>query len=147
MFLEDVKGQGKKGEIKNVSDGYANNFLLPKKLAKVADSKVINEFNAKKSAEDFKKSEDKKRAVELKEKLGGITVIFKATGGADGRLYGAVTAKDISEKLSSDFGITVDKHKIAIAENIKTTGEYEIVLKLYTEVNASLKLKVVNENG
>lgn len=142
VLLEDVKGQGKKGELVNVSDGYARNFLFPKKLAKEANSQILNEIKNKQESEKFKKAEDKKAAAALAERLKNVVVVFKSTGGADGKLYGAVTAKDISDKLSSDFGISVDKRKIVISENIKAVGNYTLDVKLYPEMTAKLNVVV-----
>jgi len=142
VLLADVKGQGKKGELVNVSDGYARNFLFPKKLAMEANAQILNELKNKTEAESFKKAEDKKAALQLSEKLKGIVVKFKSTGGADGKLYGAVTAKDISDKLASDFNIIIDKRKIVISENIKSVGEYVLDVKLYPEITAKLKVLV-----
>lgn len=142
VLLEDVKGQGKKGELVNVSDGYARNFLFPKKLAKEANSQILNEIKNKQESEKFKKAEDKKAAAALAERLKNVVVVFKSTGGADGKLYGAVTAKDISDKLSSDFGISVDKRKIVISENIKAVGNYTLDVKLYPEISAKLNVVV-----
>ncbi|HAN21036.1 MAG: 50S ribosomal protein L9 [Clostridiales bacterium GWF2_36_10] len=144
ILLEDVQGQGKKGEIVNVSDGYARNFLFPKKLGKIADNQIINEIKAKKDSLDFKKTEEKKQAIALVEKLKGTVLVYKTTGGTDGRLYGAVTAKDICEKLQSELGLTVDKRKIVINDTIKTVGEYNLEIKLYPEISANIKLQVTN---
>jgi large subunit ribosomal protein L9 len=142
LLLEDVKAQGKKGEIINVSDGYAKNFLFPKKLAKEATAQVISETNAKNASVAYKKETEKKQAMELAEKINGSVIKFKTTGGADGRLYGAVTTKDISDEISKQLGITIDKKKIALSDNIKRTGEYAVKLKLYPEVSAELKIIV-----
>ncbi len=142
VLLADVKGQGKKGELINVSDGYARNFLFPKKLAKEANAQILNDIKNKNEAENFKKAEDKKAALQLAEKLKGIVVKFKSTGGADGKLYGAVTAKDISDKLNADFGISIDKRKIVVTENIKTVGTYVLDVKLYPEISAKLNVVV-----
>lgn len=143
VLLADVKGQGKKGELVNVSDGYARNFLFPKKLAMEANATILNEIKNKAEAESYKKAEDKKAALQLSEKLKEIVLKYKSTGGADGKLYGAVTAKDIADKLSADYGITVDKRKIVIAETIKTVGEYVLDVKLYPEIVAKLHVEVV----
>lgn len=143
VLLADVKGQGKKGELVNVSDGYARNFLFPKKLAMEANAQILNEIKNKAEAESFKKAEDKKAALQLSEKLKDIVLKYKSTGGADGKLYGAVTAKDIADKLASDFGITVDKRKIVMTETIKTVGEYVLDVKLYPEIVAKLRVEVV----
>lgn len=143
VLLADVKGQGKKGDIVNVSDGFARNYLFPKKLAKLADDQTIQELKAKKESEEYRKAEEKKNAAALAEKLKGTVLTFKTTGGTDGRLYGAVTAKDISDRLQSELGITVDKRKIVLNETIKTVGEYDIELKLYPEISANIKINVV----
>ena len=143
VLLADVKGQGKKGDLVNVSDGYARNFLFPKKLAMEANATILNEIKNKAEAESYKKAEDKKAALQLSEKLKEIVLKYKSTGGADGKLYGAVTAKDIADKLSADYGITVDKRKIVIAETIKTVGQYVLDVKLYPEVVAKLHVEVV----
>lgn len=144
VLLEDVKGKGKKGDLVNVPDGYARNFLLPKGKAKLADNQIIQEIKAKKESEDFKKAEEKKQAQKLAEKLKDVKLVYKTTGGEDGRLYGAVTTKDISEKLQSELGIAVDKRKIVIKDTIKTVGEYVLEIKLYPGINAKLKLIVEN---
>ena len=144
VLLADVKGQGKKGQLINVSDGYARNFLFPRNLAKEANSQILNDLKTKKEAEDFKRSEDKKAALALAEQLNNTVLKYKATGGADGRLYGAVTSKDISDKLKFEKDISVDKKKIFMPETIKTVGEYVLEIKLYPEISA--KLKVVVEN-
>ncbi|HBR30965.1 MAG TPA: 50S ribosomal protein L9 [Clostridiales bacterium] len=144
LLLDDVKGQGKKGEIVNVSDGFARNFLFPRKLAKPADNQTINEMKAKKDSEAFKKAEEKKQAIALSERLKDTVLIYKTTGGVDGRLYGSVTAKDISEKIEKELGLSVDKRKILISDNIKTVGEYTVELKLYPEISTTIKLQVIN---
>lgn len=144
VLLSDVKGQGKKGEVVEVSDGYARNFLLPKKLAKPADNQIIQEIKAKKESDDFKKAEEKKQALAISEKLKSVVLEYKTTGGADGRLYGAVTTKDISEKIESVLGFAVDKRKIVLNDTIKSVGEYDIELKLYPEISTHIKLVVKN---
>lgn len=142
VLLEDVKGQGKKGQLVNVSDGYARNFLFPKKLAMEANTKILNEIKNRNEAESFKKAEEKKAALAISEKLKDTVVKFKSTGGADGKLYGAVTAKDISEKLAAEYGISVDKRKIIIGDTIKNVGEYVLDVKLYPEISAKLRVVV-----
>ncbi len=143
VLLADVKGQGKKGELVNVSDGYARNFLFPRKLAMEANAQILNEIKNKAEAESFRKAEDKKAAIELSAKLKDLVLIYKSTGGADGKLYGAVTAKDIADKLASEHGVSVDKRKIVINETIKSVGEYVLDIKLYPEIVAKLRVQVV----
>ena len=142
LLHEDVKGQGKKGQIVNVSDGYARNFLLPRKLATEATAKILSDVKTKNEAEIFRKGEEKKAAKLTAERLEDIVIKFKSTGGTDGRLYGAVTAKDIAEKLEAEFSVAVDKRKIVISEAIKSVGEYVLDIKLYPEVTAKLKVLV-----
>ena len=142
VLLADVKGQGKKNQVVDVSDGYARNFLLPRKLAVLADAKVMGEIKSKEEAEAFRIKEEQKAARALAERLAGITVKIKCSAGADGRLYGAVTAKDVAEVLARDFGITVDKRKIVLDEQIKTVGTYSVKCKLGYEITAELKIKI-----
>jgi large subunit ribosomal protein L9 len=144
ILLEDVKGQGKKGDVINVSDGYAKNFLLPRKLAKEATAQLVNEIESKKKAEEFRHAEDKKAALASKEIIEMATLVFTATGGADGKLYSAVTNKDIAEKIKAELGLDIDKKKIVINDTVKTTGEYVVSIKLFPEVQAKLRLKVQN---
>ena len=137
----DVKGLGKKGEMVNASDGYARNFLFPKNLAKVADAQVLTELKNKEEANAFREAEDRKIALELKKKLETITLTFQTTGGADGRLYGAITSKDLSTKLETEHKIKIDKKKIEVG-NIKVAGEYTADIKLYREISATVKILV-----
>ena len=109
VLLSDVKGQGKKNQVVEVSDGYARNFLFPKKLAVPADSKVMNELRTKEEANEFRIQEEKKAMRAVADRLATITVKIQCAAGADGRLYGAVTVKDVAEALERDFGIKVDK--------------------------------------
>lgn len=142
ILLADVKGHGKKDQIVDVSDGYARNFLLPKKLAVIADSKATSELKGKNESKQFKLEEIRKEAVALSERLAGITVKIQRTAGADGRLYGAVTAKDIAEALEKAHSITVDKRKITLGDPIKTHGTFSLDVKLHPEVSGKFTLVV-----
>ena len=142
ILLCDVKGQGKKDQIVEVSDGYARNFLFPKKLAIAADNKVLSEAKNREESKQFRLKEEKAAAVALAEKLGTLTVKISAPSGADGRLYGSVTTKDISDELAKQHKITVDKRKLSLSENIKTYGTYNVDVKVYPEVTATLKVTV-----
>ncbi len=142
LLLCDVKGQGKKDQIINVSDGYARNFLFPKKLAIVADAKAMADSKSKEEAKLFKLKEEKAAAVAFAAKLQEITVTVFATSGADGRLYGSITTKDISENLLKDFKLELDKRKIVLSENIKTYGNFTLDVKVYPDVVAKLKVSV-----
>lgn len=142
ILLKDVKGQGKKDQMIEVSDGYARNFLLPKKLAIIADAKATNELKGKEESRLFKIEEEKKAARELAEKLSEVVVKIKSASGADGRLYGAVTAKDIAETLEKVFGISVDKRKLSITEPIKAHGTYSVAVKLYADITGKFTVVV-----
>ena len=142
ILLCDVKGQGKKDQIVDVSDGYARNFLFPQKKAIPADSKATSELKSKEEAKQFKISEDRKAAKALADKIEGKDVVIKMSHGQDGRLYGSVTAKDIAEMLQKQHGITIDKRKLTLPENIKAFGTYNAEVKLYTEITGKVKVTV-----
>ena len=142
ILLQDVKSQGKKGDIVNVSDGYAKNFLFPRNLAEEASSTALNAIKLRREADDFKREQERKAAIANKAVLESSTLVYKTTGGADGRLYSAVTAKDLSEMIKKELNIDVDKKKIAVDEVIKTVGEYRAVAKLFPEINATIKIIV-----
>ena len=142
LLLQDVKGQGKKDQIVEVSDGYARNFLFPKKLAVVADNKALNEVKNKEASKQYKIETEKAAARETAEKLAAITLKIQTGAGADGRLYGSVTAKDIAEALSKQHGVTVDKRKIVMPEPIKAYGTYNFDVRLYPEIVGKVKVTV-----
>ena len=142
ILLCDVKGQGKKDEIVNVSDGYARNFLFPQKKAVPADAKATSELRSKEEAKQFKINEDIKAAKALKAKIDGTVLTIVMGPGQDGRLYGSVTAKDIAEQLKKTTGIEADKRKIVLKENIKAYGRYTVSLKLLTDVVAEFFVDV-----
>ena len=144
LLLEDVRAQGKKGEIIDVSDGYARNYLIPRKLGVEASAQILSEYKNKKASEAHKKAEDKKNAESCAALLEGKTVVFHTTGGSDGRLYAAVTNADLSDKIKETFGIDVDRRKIMLPGNIKTVGEYDVTVSLFPEVSAKIKVKVEN---
>ena len=142
LLLADVKGQGKKDQIVEVSDGYARNFLFPKKLAVVADAKVMSETKSKEEAKQFRLKEEKAAAKALADKLSTLTVKITASSGGDGRLYGSITSKDIAEKLREQYNIEIDKRKLVLSENIKSYGTYDVEVKVYPEISAKLKVTV-----
>ncbi len=144
ILKADVKGQGKAGEMVNVSDGYARNFLFPKALAVPADAQAVGEFNSKKAAAQHKIDTDRANATETKKQLDGKTITVRAKGGSAGKLFGAVTSKEIAESLRSAFGVEVDKRKIS-CNDIKTFGEYSAEIKLYQGISATVKISVVEE--
>lgn len=137
ILLCDVKGQGKKDQIINVSDGYARNFLFPQKKAIPADAKAQNELKGKEEAKQFKIAEDKKAAEALAAKIKEKEVKIQMGHGHDGRLYGSVTAKDIAEELSKLIDAPVDKRKIILKDSIKAYGKYSVELKVHPEVTAT----------
>ena len=145
VLLKDVKGQGKKDQIINVSDGYARNFLLPKGLAIEADAKALNDQKNKDAAKQHKIDVEIAEAKDIAAKLENIKVVIKATSGSDSRLYGAVTVKEISESLAEQFNITIDKRKIVLDKPIKNYGDYTLDVKLYTKVVGKLSVSVVND--
>lgn len=145
VLLQDVKAQGKKNDIVEVSEGYARNFLFPKKLAIPADAKAINDIKNKKSSEAHKIELEREAAKELSSKLEGIIVKLAVEGGSEGRLYGAVTAKDIAEALKSQFGLEIDKRKILLDAPIKSYGTYKIDAKLYQEIIGKVTVMVIEK--
>lgn len=146
ILLQDVRGQGKTGDVINVSDGYARNFLFPKKLAAVADAAIMNELKGKEEARLHRIEVEKKAAQETAEKLKTISVKLSVQAGADGKLYGAVTAKDIAEAMQKQHGIEIDRRKLQIDEPIKTFGEHAVDIKLYPEITGKVNLVVI-ESG
>ena len=142
VLNENVKGLGKKLDVVNVSEGYARNYLIPRKLAKIADNKTLSEAGSKKDAINFKISEERKKALEEKEKIEKTFLEFRLKTAENSRLFGSVTSKEIAEKLNEICGINVDKKKIQI-DAIKLAGTYIAKVKLYEGVVADLKLRVV----
>lgn len=142
ILLADVKGQGKKNDVIEVSDGYGKNFLIPRKLAKVADAQSLNDVKVKEAAKQYRIETEKKEARELAERLTAVLVKIPTSGGADGRLYGSVTSKDIVERLKADTGIEIDKRKLVLSDPIKAYGKYEVEVKLYTEITGKINVLV-----
>ena len=145
LLLEDVKGQGKKGEIVKVSDGYAKNYLIPRKLAKEATDAVLNEIKAKEESRLHKIAAERAEAKALAEKISALNIVIRQQAGAGGKFYGSVTAKEISEELKARYGIELDKRKIQVNEPIKTFGKYELTVKYYPDVTGVLNLIVTEK--
>lgn len=145
ILKQDVKGLGKKEEMVNVSDGYARNFLLPRNIAVEASATNINVMNTKKDAEKSKKERELSHAKELAAKINEIAVVIKAKAGENGKLFGSITSKDISDKLKSDFKIDIDKKKIVMHDALKALGTSEVEVKLYPEVSCRLTVKIEHE--
>ncbi len=145
VLLQDVKALGKKGELVNTSDGYARNFLFPKKLAKEANSQAMNELKNAEESKAFKIKTDTENAQKTAELLKDKTIKIQAKAGQGGKLFGKVTAKEVSEHLKSQFGVDVDKRKIAIDGDIKAFGVYKAEVKLYTGVSAKISIQVIEQ--
>lgn len=141
VLLADVKGHGKKGELCNVSDGYARNFLFPKKLAIEADNAALNELKNREESAAHHKAEEIKAAKETAALLDGKTVTIKAKAGANGRLFGSVTSKEIAAQIKASLGVEIDKKKMSVAD-IKNFGEYTAEVKLHQGIIAKVNVKV-----
>ncbi len=142
ILLQDVKGTGKKGELVEVSDGFARNFLLPKKAAKKATAQAMSELKNAEESKAFKIEEEKKAANASKAVLEGKVLNIKAKAGQNGKLFGSVTAKEISAELKKQFNIAIDKRKITLDSDIKTFGSYKAQVKLYTGIVATVNVVV-----
>ena len=142
ILLCDVKGQGKKDQIIDVSDRYARNFLFPQKKAVPADAKATSELKSKEEAKQYKINEDRKAASALAEKISNVEIEIKMGHGQDGRLYGSVTSKDIAEELKKRIGMDVDKRKIQLKETIKAYGKYTVEIKILADISAKFIVHV-----
>ncbi len=142
ILTQDVKAQGKKGDIIDVSDGYARNFLLPRKLAIIADAKAVNEAKNKEASRLHKIETERAAAAEIAAKLETVLVKIAAPSGADDRLYGSITAKDIAEALKAQHGIDIDRRKMVLDHPIRSYGSYTVDAKLYTDVTAHINVLV-----
>ncbi|MBR4150671.1 MAG: 50S ribosomal protein L9 [Firmicutes bacterium] len=145
ILLKDVKGLGKAGEVKKVSDGYARNMLLPKKLVMEASESNIKVLERKRAEIEAQRAVDKQVAEDIKAKLENGAITLKSKAGEGGRLFGAVTAKDIAEQIEKDYKLQLDKKKIELPAPIKTLGEHEVELRLFTGVSAKVKVNVVSD--
>ena len=145
ILQQDVKGKGKKGQLVEVSDGYARNFLLPKKLAVAATAENINTMKQQEKARKAQEAAEKAEAEALSKKLEGLMVKIPAKAGEGGRLFGAVTAKEISEALAAQHGLTIAKAKLVLDEPIKACGGYQVKAKLGYEVTGTVNVMVTEE--
>ena len=141
ILKADVKALGKKGDLVNASDGYARNFLFPKGLAVEANAEALNDYNNKEKAKKFHKAEEIKAANAVAEKLEGKTFKFTANAGANGKLFGSVTAKDVAEKINSELGESIDKRKISMSD-IKSFGTVQAEVKVYQGITAKIFVQV-----
>ena len=145
ILTADVKGQGKKDQVVEVSDGYARNFLFPQKKAVPADAKATNELKNKEAAKQFRIEEDRKAAQALADKLKDVEISIVMGHGQDGRLYGSVTAKDIAEALKEQHGIVIEKNKLVQADPIKNFGSYSVKCKFGYGIDGTVHLLVVEK--
>ena len=146
LLLADVKGQGKKGEIVKVSDGYARNYLIPRQLAREVTDALLSELKAKEESRLHKIAVEKAEAKATAEKVAASVVVIQAQPGPGGKLYGSVTSKEIAEALKTQHGIDLDKRKINVPEPIKTFGSYTLDVKYYPDVTGKLNLIVTEKN-
>lgn len=145
ILKQDVKSLGKKDDIVEVNDGYARNFLIPRNLAVEASSTNVNTVKLKKQAEENKKQKELENAKKLAQKLNNITLEMKAKIGENGKLFGSITNKEIADRLKEMHGIDIDKKMLAMSENIKSIGIYDVEARLYPQVAAKFKVKVEQE--
>ena len=142
ILLQDVKGKGKKGQMLEVSDGYARNFMLPRKLAMEATADAINTMRMNDKAAAEKAAKERAEALEISKRLREMTLVVKAKGGGAGRLFGSVTNQEIADALAKESGIKLDKRKLVIADPIKSVGTYTVTCKLGYEISAPLTVKI-----
>ena len=145
ILKADIKGVGKKDEVINASDGYARNFLFPKNLAVEANAENMSKLKAKQNSNAFKKSQEKQEAEKIAEKMSKIMLKIKVKAGANGKIFGGVSSKEIAENLESQYQIKVDKKKIDLKEAIKTLGTFNIDIRLFEGVIGKLKIDVISE--
>ena len=142
ILLQDVKGKGKKGQMLEVSDGYARNYMLPRKIAIEATADAVNTKNMNDKAAAEKAAKERAEALETSRKLREMTLVVKARGGGAGRLFGSVTNQEIADALKASAGIALDKRKIVISDPIKNVGTYTVTCKLGYEISAPLSVKI-----
>ena len=143
ILLEDVKSLGKKGEIVDVNDGYARNFILPKKKGVEADSKNLNDLKLQKKNDEKVAQEKLEEAQALSQKLATESITIKMDAGVEGKLFGSISTKDVANEAKKQLDLEFDKKKVVLPENIKQLGTYDVKIKLHPEVQATLTIKVV----
>ncbi len=143
VLLKDVKGSGKAGDIIEAKDGFAQNFLIKKGLAKPADAQAVNENKAQKAAQEFHRKETLKANKELREKLDGTEITIQVKSGASGKFFGSVTNKEIADKLY-ELGFDIDKKKFVLQSNVKTAGVYPVTVKISPEETAKITVNIIN---
>ena len=145
ILLQDIKGTGKKGELINVSDGYARNYLFPRKLAREADAQAMNELKNAEQSKQHKIAVETAEAEANKKRLEGQTLVMTAKAGQGGRLFGSVTSKEIANALKQKYSLDIDKRKIVLDNDIKAFGTYNCEVKLYTGISAAIKVMVTEQ--
>lgn len=145
ILQSDVKGKGKKGDLVNVSDGYARNFLFPKGLAVEATKAAINDFKGKEDSAAYHKEQEVLAAKETAQKLKGKTVMLSAKAGDNGKLFGSITAKDVADAVKMQLHVVVDKRKVVLGDGIKNVGNTEVEIKVYPEISAKINVLVEEE--
>lgn len=144
ILLDNIKGVGKKDEVINASDGYARNYLFPRKLAVEANTENMSKLKARNDSKEYKKDLEKQDALKICEKLKGILLKIKVKSGENGKIFGSITAKEISEELKKQYKIEIDKKKIELEESIKTLGIAEIKVRLYEGIYGKLRIDVIS---
>ena len=143
ILTQEIKGVGKKDEIINANDGYARNFLFPKKMAVEANKQNMSLLQGRKDSANFKKEQDKEKANELKDKISKIMLTIKVKSGENGKIFGSITSKEISTELKKQHNIEIDKKKIMLKEAIKEQGTFTIEIKLYEGIIGKLKINII----
>ncbi len=145
ILLQDIKGVGKKDEIINANDGYARNYLLPKKLGVEANKENLSKLKAKNESKAYKKSVEKEEAQKIAERLKGILLKIPVKSGENGKIFGSITSKEIADNLKEQYGIDVDKKKIDLKEPIKSLGSFNVNIKLFEGVLGNLKVQMISK--
>ena len=143
ILTQDIKGVGKKDEIINANDGYARNFLLPRKLAVEANAQNMSELQGRKDSANFKRDQEKQNALSIQEKLTKVRLKIKVKAGENGKIFGSITSKEIATELKNQQGIEIDKKKILLKDSIKETGVFNVEIKLYEGIIVKLKIDIV----
>ena len=146
ILLENIKNVGKKDEVINASDGYARNYLFPKKLAVEANTENMSKLKSRENADKYRKDQERKQAEEIAKRMQGIMLKVKVKAGENGKIFGGVTSKEISDELKKQYQIGVDKKKILLSENIKNLGMFVVDIKLYEGVLGKLKVDVISKD-
>lgn len=143
ILTQDIKGVGKKDEIINANDGYARNFLLPRKMAVEANSQNMSLLQGRKDSANFKKEQEKENAIKTQEKLSKIMLTIKVKAGENGKIFGSITSKEITAELKKQHNIEIDKKKILLKESIKELGTFNVQIKLYEGIIGNLKIEII----